>query len=159
MRAQRGMSEEKCTPGMAVGILETPAGRTAGLRVPGFELAWAPHRKSKITFFCERRAACAKRIGEITPEKLVTPSRRGRQTLEDSRRCRRCSSGLQAPGCWTGWLHRVVNDSQENSGPATRDQSNSPAACPDPLTDTHDTCVTCGLTRPTHVIFSDMMLP
>ena len=100
MLAQRGISEEKCTPGIEVGML--PNGPLVGR--PGFgshvsNWLGAPHSHSSSTFFCAFCTASAKTGFVNKPVKLVTAAAPDAASpFKKRRRCSRCSSGVQEPG-------------------------------------------------------------
>src|SRR5947209_9042241 len=98
--AQRGISEEKWTPGIEVGMLgKGPLLGRPGLGSHVSNWLGPPHKNSRITFFCARRTVWANNGLVNNPWKLVTavapPATR---PLRNRRRCNRCSSGTQQPG-------------------------------------------------------------
>ncbi len=104
MRAQRGISDEKCTPGMEVAML--PNGPLLGRPGLGSQVSnWLgpPHSQSRIIFFCDRRTVSANKGLEKSPWKLVTAvAPEAARPFRKRRRCRRCSSGTQHPGRCSG---------------------------------------------------------
>src|SRR5436190_16010374 len=98
--AQRGINDEKCTPGIDVGIL--PNGPLVGRPGLGSQVSnWlgAPQRKSRRTFLSAFRAASAKAWLVNKPPKLATAvAPDAANPLRKRRRCTRCSSGVQRPG-------------------------------------------------------------
>jgi len=82
IRAQRGINEEKCTPGMDVGMLGN--GPLLGRPDLGSHVSnWLgpPHRKSRMTFFCDRRTNSANKGLLKSPWKLVTAVAPGSATI------------------------------------------------------------------------------
>src|SRR4029450_4537452 len=100
MLAQRGMSDEKCTPGIEVGML--PNGPLLGRPGFGSQVSnWlgAPHSQSRITFFCGFSAALVNTGCVNSPVKLVIAAPpEAVRPFKNKRRCKRCSSGVQEPG-------------------------------------------------------------